>query len=529
MLDYVMSGLGLPDWAPPGSRYYENTVNGLWLKGKQYQHIPYAFTDTRDRSGRALKLFDKRPSVRLNLPYLGARLSSRKLLVGKHAPIVETDSEQFKKDIKWLVTKSKLYWYGADAAFNGQAGSAAMILSIVDELPIIQVAPGKNCIPTYDDANRLTNFQTNYVIRGIDWLAQKTKQEQDSNGDNIDPAKQYWFIRIWTPEVVTTVVPVPVGDWNPEQGWTKQGQGEFKPVPDLSDIHNLGLVPVVWIRNIADCDSIDGMSSFGIALPNCLHLDVTLSNMGRGFNYMGNPQLFVKGKILSAGGSQTHTYNMDTMLQVAADKRNADGSGVSGAEAKLLEMSADGLKVGLEFWVEKVKHWTLESISLSRKDPNNLKGAMSGTAIALIDEDFFDFVESLKMPYGEMGILEVVKIFIRMYKILGIGGRFEGVSDDQIEEIELDWPRLYEAEPQEVQYLVTALSGAVTAGFMNTEEGSDILAAALDKELTWTEPEQNTLIEKPGQAQEDDLAMRQQDQKLKEKQLSQKPKPAAKK
>jgi len=236
-------------------------------------------------------------------------------------------------------------------------------------------------------------------------------------------------------------------------------------------------------------------------------------------------------QILNANGGQNHTFDMDSMLQLPADKKTASGDEIKGADASLIEMDGSGIDTGLN-WATKMLNIAKLLANLSQKDPEKIKGQMSGTAMMLLDEDFIDFVECLKVPYGDDGLVEVVRIFIIAYQHIK-SDRFKGVKPDQIEELELNWPRQYEPEPTELKALQEALSGAVISGFMLTEEGSEILGAALDKTLTATEPEENTLLAEPGKEQDHgmDLAEKQmkQTEKLETMKIKAKPKPVAKK
>jgi hypothetical protein len=523
-----MASLDLPAWAHPDSRYAKNLVNYLWTNGKQYNHILNHFSDSKDNKGRAIKLWDKRPSVILNMPALSARISARRLFVGKHAPAFEFPDDGLKDSFDWLADTSNLFWHGLDCARQGQAGSAAFILKVVDGKPIIQVKPGKDCTPEFGDDGELLRFEMAYIIRGYEWL-NKDAGKKDCNGAEISPDSQYWFIKIWTTEAVVTCLPIPVADWNPETGFAAESSGKKEPVPDLSDFHNLGFVPVVWVKNMPDGDSLDGLSSYGLALPNCTHLDYTMSQFGRGLNYMANPTVFAKGKILTNGGSMS--YGMDNFIQMPPDKRTAAGDSVSGADVKLLEMNGDGIKVGMEMWVEKMREWTKGLMSQSNLDHNKIKGQLSGSAIMLLDEDFFDGVELMKTPYGRLGIMKVIVMLARMLAIAG-NSKFKGKgkSAEYFEELKPDWPATYEPEPQELQFLVDALNNAIAGGLMNVDEGSEILSMAVDKELTATEPEENDMLEQPGKGQDADIENKKKEVAVKQK-IANKPapKPAVKK
>jgi hypothetical protein len=226
---------------------------------------------------------------------------------------------------------------------------------------------------------------------------------------------------------------------------------------------------------------MDGRATFGGILDNCIHLDYTLSQFGRGLNACASPQLMVKGRILNFDQkSGAHVMGPSNMLQLAADRKDMNGISVSGADAKYLEMSGTGIEIGMGNWIEKIKQWTQEIMAVSRKDPETVSGAMSGKAMELIDEEFLDLVAVQQTNYGEYGMLEVAKMMARML-VKGNHPKFAGITEAQIDDCQLEYPKVYTASPAEVQMLIDAVLEACVNGLKDPEEG----AQYLDSQIGW--------------------------------------------
>jgi len=472
----------LPEWARD-TRYQEQYCNMLWLRAQQYDHIKYPFNAETDGMGNFNKMWTKRPSVKLNLPKLGAEATSRKLFGKKHCPrIVHHEKDEVTEAFQWLVKTARMEKEWLRIAKFSQTGSSAVVLKVVDDIPVLCNYPAYECWPTFDQAKRIERLRVCQVISGSEWLndAKRTNIRKDISGDDIQPEQLYWYVREWDKEQAIVMVPVKQGDWNPITGDDNKWLDFCEP---LCEPHKFGWVPALWLENLPNEDQCtDGLPTFYGAFDNCINLDYTLSQIGRGGNYMACPQLFVKGKILTFEGgtkvSGQHTFGPHSMLQVAADRRDAAGNQMSGSDAKLIELDGSGIERFMNTWVDKLKMWTLECVGLSRKDPNTIKGQMSGKAIQLFDEDFIDLVELLKDSYGENGFLESAKLHGKMLVKLG-HPKFKGVTEEDCDEAELKWPIMYTLEPDEVLPLVNGLAGAVAGGMMELDQAQVYLESQM--------------------------------------------------
>lgn len=485
MLEELSKGLPIPKWAPPGCRYYNLSLNQIWLRGKFYDHIPYGFYETEASGGRYRKMFDRRPSIRLNVPMTTGDLVSRKLFAGRHAPSVMHEKENVKEALEWLVREARFEAEFSNVAINGQSGSVAICLKIADGFPRMDVYQGRYCQPHFNDAKNLDQMVIAYCVDGSWFLEQNVTTDNDQ--EKIEVGQEYWYIRIFDENGIYTARPPKCEKWNPVDNDPHPVNMVILSDPKLSMKHNLGFVPVLWLTNLPNGDEPDGRATFDGVLHNCIDLDYDLSQIGRGVKAMVNPQLFVKGRIINydkfSGG--VHVLDSTNMLHLEPDKKMGEQS-ITGGDAKLLEMSGGGLQAAMEHYVERVKVFTMEIMAANRKDPNTVKGTLSGKAIELIDEDFIDLVQVMKQRYGQYGFEVALKLLGKMCvklnsKFQDLLEKFKGISEEEIDDLELRWPEMYEPDAQDTQFLATAFSAAIMGGFMDNEQAALIFDMHLDK------------------------------------------------
>lgn len=481
-MDYELAKtMPIPEWAPPDSRFWKLYINDFWLRGLQYSWINHSFSAEKDRNGRAHRMWDKRPSVRLQLPCVAADVIKNKLFAPHRFPHLMSDDPELRDSMKWLIRESQLDRKMLDAAYWGQAGAVGLTLKVVDEKPVAMIWKAKSCTPLMGEDDRLISLQVHYLVSGQHWMEMDPTIRTDVNGTKIDSQADYWYIRNFDIEGIYTMFPIPDKDWNPESGKADKLRIR-KPLTHLYKEDGIELkFPLAhWIRNSAAGDDVDGRSTFGLALPNCIHVDYTLSQMGRGLNAAAQPTLVVKGKLLS---SQNGNVNLGptSMIQLEGDYKTGEVER-SGASAEFLEMTGKGVEVGMDMWVKAVFHWTKEIMEVSTKDPDTISGAISGKALELINEPFVDAVAVEQLQYGNYGLLEIVKKLANMLRVLK-HPRFIKFSEEQIDECELDFPDMYSASAEEAQPLVTAITTAVAGGLMDHKKGKVYLHGQLGTKM----------------------------------------------
>lgn len=468
--------IGIPDWAPEDSRIWWQYINELWLRGKFYNHMEHPFN--REFNGNQfIPTWERRPSIQLGLPLLAADITSRKVFGGKHFPRITHSNPKVVEAFKWLLKTARIDEEFCEVGIWAQSGACALTLKLVDSIPCVAVWKARVCFPQFDDAKRLTSLMLAYVIPGTEFLAMDKRVHKTYDNQKVDKDEDYWYIRTYDNEDITTYAPIPENDWNPVDG------DKDLEIVAMYTPHKAPVLPAHWITNLPGGDAPEGRSSFGTQLPNCIHLDYSLSQMGRGVNITASPTLVVKGRVVDYQHGGKVTVGPSSVIYLPADKSEPAGVSITGASADYLESTGKGIEVGMENFVMHVKQWTHEAMTINRKDPNTIKGVMSGKAMELIDEDFSDLYELLKNKHGNGGLLPVCIKLGKMCIAAKIP-QFQGITEDELDESELAWPKLYTASPEEIQALVTGLSEAIGAGLMDQPPARVYFESQIDLDTT---------------------------------------------
>ena len=451
MLKKITSTMTFPLWAAEGSRWRILQVYDKILDGKLYDHLPHSFYDEYDRTKRYIPLTERRPSCQYRLPRYIARWAARKLFAGRHVPKVRCKDEGVEKKVADILTGTKIWPTMLEAAYRGSVGSVAVSFRVEEDKIGLKVWRAQWCSPRFDDFSELVALRVHYCT---------TPEELAAIGIKVaEPNSTYWFIRDYGEETEVTYEPVLYDDWNPVEGFRDRSrQLEEREVIK----HDLGFVPAVWIMNPYGCGHPDGAALWEDAIPNTIEVDYLLSQASRGSRYNCAPQLVTQGNMLTPEGESG--TNPTTTLHFQAQHKDETGETVGAGDAKLLEMNGNGVKAALEL-IEVQKKLALEQIGVVQKDPGEMPGPLSGRAMEYLDEDAHDTAMQWRTTYGEGGALPLICKIIR-------------TRDPSIDvsKLWLQWPRIYQPTPGDLQAMVQALVMAITpiavAGAKAGEDGS---------------------------------------------------------
>jgi hypothetical protein len=447
-----------PGWARTNPRYMRLTELDLFLEGKAYDHLPYSFNKEEKENGDMISIYDRRPSVTYNIPGMVARITSRKLFAGRHAPTLYHKNPKFLEKIKRLVKEAKL---GALMPFivrAGSVGSACLTFKVVGKEAKArlkcEVWAARWCQPTFDLFGDLHKLRIAYPAPGAQFI--ESGYLFDNKDKKIDITQRYW--RVFDLDRMTEVnyQPMLENTFNPVDPGTWDQLVEDKK---YRIEHNLGIVQAYWFQNLAGGVGYDGACTWEDAIQLTITSDYELSQLNRGVNYNAAPQIVTIGKMLKFAGDAGTSRSPAIILPFAAPQREMDGSTIGGGDAKLLEMQGDGIKVGLEL-AKCLRKLALEQIGAGRKDPDEVNGIITGKAMELLDEDFIDLTSELKTAYGENGYIEVVKLQATV-AIAAKHPIMAGEDPKEVDGLSLVWPRIYDPTPQEVMQLVQGMSQAV--------------------------------------------------------------------
>ena len=451
MFKQIASGIQFPQWVENCPRYKRLDLFDRLLDGTFYDHIPNAFYDETDQSGRMIEIKRRRPSVQYRFCGQVASYAARKLFAGNHAPRIMHKDEASRKSILRTLRKARWLPTLLKAAKLGSVGSVAVTFR-VQRLPGVPIQIGMNvwrskyCEPTFDSMGELTGLRLQYVVSGSSLIALDAPEPRE--GEKIDPAGKYWFVRDYGMMNEVTFKPVLDTHWDPVGGFLGDHTRTLQEWENVE--HGLGFVPAHWFRNLVGGTDPDGDCTFEPGIPNSIELDFTMSQIGRGVRYNAAPQLVVKGMMMDEGSDGAVIRGASDYIHLAPDVRDQEGGTVqSGSDAKLLEMAGTGTEASLRF-VDKLHDMALEAVAANRKDPERMKGPMSGRAMEFIDQEFYDLVMELRTQYGEYGALPLIRKMIQ-------------AVDPKIDlsSLTLIWPRLFQPTPTDLAQVIPALCMAI--------------------------------------------------------------------
>ena len=447
MFKKIASSIQYPAWVTECPRYRRLDLLDRLLDGTFYDHLPYAFYDERDGQGRPNRIDQRRPSVRFNFPAEVARYTARKLFAGNHAPRIAHQDEATRMAIGRLMKECGFLPTMLEAAFRGSTGAVAVTFRIERDdasglRAALNVWQAKFCEPDFDSMGELLRLRVRFCTSGA-WLLAVGAPAQDAAGKDMRPNDQYWFIRDYGIADEVTYVPVPQAEWDPVNGFYKEG----RTLSVWQEIrHGLGFVPGHWFRNLVGGEAPDGDCTWRPGIPNSIELDYTLSQIGRGIRYNAAPTLVTIGEVLNSGEDGAITRGPTLAIQMSAGVKGDDGVAYGQGDAKLLEMTGAGTDAALKY-IDKLHDLALEQVAAARKDPEKMKGPMSGRAMEFIDQEFHDLVMELRTQYGEHGALPLLRKMVQAV-----------APETDLSTLRLIWPRLYQPTPTDLAQVIPALA-----------------------------------------------------------------------
>jgi hypothetical protein len=439
------------DWAPDGSRFRKLDLFDRLLDGTFYDGLKHSFYDETEGMGQAavpIPIDQRRPSTQYRLPRMVARWSSRKLFSGRHVPRIKHDDPKAKARVEALIVSTGLYRKMMEIAFRGSVGSVAATFRVETN----PAADGKNedvrcgvnvwkakwCWPSFDTMGELSALRIAYLTWPAAFAAMNLPDLKP-----MEPNRQYWFIRDYLTNSEVTFQPVLKEDWDPCNGF-KEGATEHELTPWDTHTHDFGFVPGHWFKNLAGGEDPDGACTWEDAIPDSIELDYVFSQVARGTRYNCAPQPVIIGNLMNPGDM---TRGPAVALFLEPGRKDPEGNVINAGDAKLLEMTGKGIEAGLMV-VDKLHDHALEQISAARKDPQRMKGVLSGRGMEFLDQDSHDLVMELRTAYGDEGLLPLLrKMCVAVYD-----GEIDAAR------IALQWPRLNQPEAADISSMADGIS-----------------------------------------------------------------------
>lgn len=426
------------------------------LNGALYDELPNAFHEEKNGSGEYIPLRDRRPCVRSNLCRTVVDDSVSLLFSEGHFPTIELKDEGQKTAIKKLTKEIRLNAVMIDAATRGSVGSVAILFKVLGERVFLETMSTEFLTPQW-------NPKAPDTLLGVTEKYKTTGQALRDNGYSIpdDELKaSFWFQRTWDDTAETWFAP-----------WKVADDGNKKPaVDDTKTVrHELGFVPVVWIRNLPGGDAVDGLPTFpDEAIDTQIEIDYQLSQAGRGLKYTSDPTLLIKEPAYGDNGPT---------VKGAANALIVSQEG----DAKLLEISGTGATAVLDY-VKHLREIALEVMHGNQTSPEKMSSVQSGRAMEIAQQALVNLADRLRISYGEGAILEIVGMIVKASKKIALQFKSgEKVGDfDANEEISLRWPDWFESTLNDLQARANTVKTLCDAGLLSRETAIKILAADYD-------------------------------------------------
>jgi hypothetical protein len=436
-------------------RQFDIDVLTRVLKGKLYDHLEYDFhQEKKDNIGEYIPLRDRRPSVRYALCRIVVDDSVSLLFSEGHFPEIDCKDEATREALCSIIKECKLNQVMIEAATTGSVGSVAILMRVLLGRIFFKTFNTQFMTPVWrnDAPDTLERVVEKYKVKGAALAMQ--------GYEGIDEYVDYWFQREWDATREVWYLPWKVSEENPSK------------VVDTkrTTSHNLGFVPMVWVRNLPGGDDVDGECTFPTeAIDTQIEIDYQLSQAGRGLKYSSDPTLLIKepavgqdGQIVKGGGNA-----------IVVD---------STGDAKMLEINGSAAAAVIEY-VRALRELALESAHGNRASADKISAAQSGRAMELMNQALIWLADKLRISYGEGALLALLRMVQKASQKLELqvnGQKIAAMKAD--EPIALKWPQWYAPTYTDIQAMATALQILVSTGVLSREAAIKQIADYFDIE-----------------------------------------------
>ncbi|HJP68273.1 MAG TPA: phage portal protein [Sphingomicrobium sp.] len=425
------------------------------LGGTLYDNLPHAFHEEKSDADEYIPLRHRRPCVRTNLCRTVVDDSVSLLFSEGHFPAIELKSEDRKEAIRALLKEIRLNEVMIDAATRGSVGSVAIHFKVLEKRVFLEPMNTDYLTPRWNPKapDTLEAVEEKYKVKG------SALADMGYSVTREDMGATFWFQRVWDDQAETWYLP-----------WKTSADDQTPKVDDAKTVkHELGFVPIVWIRNLPGGDAIDGLPTFpNEAIETQIEIDYQLSQAGRGLKYTSDPTLLIKEPAFGESGP--------TVKGAAnAIKVSAEG------DAKLLEINGTGAAAVLDY-VKHLREIALETMHGNRVSPEKMASAQSGRAMELMQSALVWLADRLRISYGEHAILEIVSMIVRASKAVKLtfkDGEKVGEFDPK-DKPSLRWPAWFAPTMSDLTARSVALKTLCDAGLLSRETAIKILSAEYD-------------------------------------------------
>lgn len=446
----------------------EKRIENLYkyLNGSIYNSLRYPFTQNYTTSGSYIVTTKRRPSVLYKICKIIVDNSVSLVFGGNHFPKIEVnDNPKCEALIKDLIKELNFNNIFLQAAGWGSVGSVAILVQFINGSVKLKILKTSNLYPIFDpyDSNVLRSVSRRTVIKGYDLIQQGYEE--------IDAKKRYLVVQKWDCLSEVHYKPVEIN--------SKKNMDDIPLKVDETRtiIHDIGEVPVIWIKNINPySEDIDGECTFESAIPAQIEMDYQLSQAGRALKYAGDPQLVIQrgngfiGEIELGQGSSTPLTMGEFEQQNSKIVRSASNAIEieSGGDVKLLEINGDATQAVLEY-VKSLRKYALESVHGNRGDSERAGWAQSGKALEILNQPLIWLAERLRVTYGNYGLIKVINLIIKGSKKYPVMIKGKKLSFTDSCYPELRWEDFYVSSAEEKQQKANTIKTYKDANLISTE------------------------------------------------------------
>ncbi len=429
------------------------------LGGEQYDHIGTPFSVERTPGGEYIPLDRRRPTVRTGWCRTVVD-DSVSMLFGQgrwpcpSGPVKDGKESPTVAALKALVEATQLAGTMAEAATVGSVGSVAILFRVLANRPYFDVFPTACLTPEWDPASprALLRVTEKRKVRRADLVA-------TGYTGLADGVAMFWFQRQWDAEEEAWFVPWPTTD--PAQVPRRDAA--------RSAVHGLGVVPMVWVKNLPGGDAIDGACTFAGGIDTEIEADYQLSQGGRGLKYSSDPTLLIK--------EPAGPLEAPARIGGAASALIVGGDG----DAKLLEISGSAADAVANY-VTHLHKYAMGAMHGDASDRDKLSSAQSGRAMELMKQPLIWLTSRLRMSYGDGGIMPLLRLVcVASNKIKG------GVFCGEARQTGLDptgltlvWPPFFHPTYDDKQAEANALTRLVQGGVMSRRKAVQTVGESYD-------------------------------------------------
>jgi len=413
----------------------------------------------------------RRPTAPYNLVKVIVDRFTGLLFSERRHPQLRVDGDSATEDVAQALAEAARLWPSMiqARAFGGACGSVCVGFQFSEGRPVVEVHDPRWVQPEFVDRSsmKLKSFEKRYMF----------PQEERDPATGAWVEIWYWYRRVVDENHDVLWKPVLVGD-GAEPHWDNPAL-----IAEAVE-HGFGFCPAVWIQNMPVSDDIDGDSDCHGIYDMAESIDALIAQANRGTVANCDPTVVI--------------VTPDEMPQVSKGSGNAIK--LTQGSVQYMEISGSGPNAAREM-AQELRGMALEVSQCVLENPSNPGGARTATEIERTYASMLAKADVMREQYGERGIKPLMEMMLKAARksttARQVNGQIERgslVLPEKIDKhpdgtvtravrklgpggsLQLQWPGYFEPSLQDAQSAVQAASAAVSAGLVDKEHASKLVA-----------------------------------------------------